>query len=172
MNYDATLNEPHCWQQLELATMNLEILMKDAYERRALLLHLGDVLEALSCLSRSGQRYATLGDAIAREDSLSGFTWLGYLDAGMSPRQVTERATAAFFLWPKTLLDEELNRSLLASTVQHDLFTGNAKGWEDYVTERRKDVAWFAEGLQTLPSGSKLESRFSRWPWPEEPHAS
>jgi hypothetical protein len=152
--------------------MNLEILMKDAYERRALLLHLGDVLEALSCLSRSGQRYATLGDAIARDDSLSGFTWLCYLDAGMSPRQVAERASAAFFLWPKTLLDEELNRSLLASTVQHDLFAGNAEGWEDYVTERRKDVAWFAEGLQMLPSGSTPESRFSRWPWPEESSAS
>jgi len=146
--------------------------MKDAYERRALLLHLGDVLEALSCLSRSGQRYATLGDAIAREDSLGGFTWLAYLDAGMSPQQVTERATAAFFLWPKTLLDEELNRSLLASTVQHDLFTGNAEGWEGYVAERRKDVGWFAEGLQTPLPGTKPESRFSRWPWPEESSAS
>jgi hypothetical protein len=146
--------------------------MKDAYERRALLLHLGDVLEALSCLSRSGQRYATLGDAIAREDSLSGFTWLGYLDAGMSPQQVTERATAAFFLWPKTLLDEELNRSLLASTVQHDLFGGNAQGWERYIQERRKDVAWFAEGLQIPSDDTKPESRFSRWPWPAETGAS
>ena len=101
--------------------------MKDAYERRALLLHLGDVLEALSCLSRGGQRYATLGDAIAREDSLATFTWLGYLDAAMTPQQVNERATAAFFLWPKTLLDEDLNRSLLASTVQHDLFAGQRR---------------------------------------------
>jgi len=142
--------------------------MKDAYERRALLLHLGDVLEALSCLSRSGQRYATLGDAIAREDSLSSFTWLGYIDARMSPQQVTERASAAFFLWPKTLLDEELNRSLLASMVQHDLFGGNAEGWERYVKERRKDVAWFAEGLQIPPDDTKPESRFSRWPWPAE----
>ncbi|HMC46326.1 MAG TPA: hypothetical protein VKJ77_13470 [Caballeronia sp.] len=142
--------------------------MKDAYERRALLLHLGDVLEALSCLSRSGQRYATLGDAIAREDSLTSFTWLGYLDAAMTPQQVNERATAAFFLWPKTLLDEDLNRSLLASTVQHDLFAGNAKGWERYVAEHRKDVAWFAEGLQVRSDETKPESRFSRWPYPTE----
>jgi hypothetical protein len=146
--------------------------MKDAYERRALLLHLGDVLEALSCLSRTGQRYATLGDAIAREDSLNSFTWLGYLDTRMSPQQVTERATAAFFLWPKTLLDEELNRSLLASTVLHDLFGGNAQGWEHYVKERRKDVAWFAEGLQTQPDDTRPESRFSRWPWPAANGAS
>jgi hypothetical protein len=149
-------------------------LMKDAYERRALLLHLGDVLEALSCLSRSGQRYATLGDAIAREDSLATFTWLGYLDAAMTPQQVSERATAAFFLWPKTLLDEDLNRSLLASTVQHDLFAGNVNGWERYVTERRTDVAWFAEGLPA-PSAEeegKPESRFSRWPYPAETGAT
>jgi hypothetical protein len=146
--------------------------MKDAYERRALLLHLGDVLEALSCLSRSGQRYATLGEAIAREDSLSGFTWLGYIDAGMSPQHVTERATAAFFLWPKTLLDEELNRSLLASVVQHDLFGANALGWERYIKELRKDVPWFAEGLQISTDDTKLESRFSRWPWAAETGAS
>src|SRR5471030_1590629 len=111
--------------------------MKDAYARRALLLHLGDVLEALSFLSRGGQRYATLGHAIAREDWLATVTWLGYLDAAMTPQQVSERATAAFFLWPKTLLDEDLNRLLLASTVQHDLFAGNANGWEGYGKERR-----------------------------------
>ncbi len=148
--------------------MNLEILMKDAYERRALLLHLGDVLEALSCLSRSDRRHATLGDAIAREDSLASFTWLGYLDAALTPQQVNERATAAFFLWPKTLLDEDLNRSLLASTVQHDLFAGNARGWGRYVKERRTDVAWFAEGLQAPSDEARPESRFSRWPWPAE----
>lgn len=144
--------------------------MKDAYERRALLLHLGDVLEALSCLSRAGQRYATLGDAIAREDSLATFTWLGCLDAAMTPQQVSDRAAAAFFLWPKTLLDEDLNRSLLASTVQHDLFAGNPSGWARYVKERRNDVAWFAEGLPS-PSNekeAKSESRFSRWPYPAE----
>jgi len=146
--------------------------MKDAYERRALLLHLGDVLEALSCLSRSGQRYTTLGDAIASEDSLTSFTWLGYLDAAMTPQRVNERATAAFFLWPKTLLDEDLNRSLLASTVQHDLFAGNAKGWERYVAERRNDVAWFAEGLPVPSLEAKPESRFSRWPYPAESGAS
>jgi len=148
--------------------------MKDAYERRALLLHLGDVLEALSCFSRGGQRYTTLGDAIAREDSLATFTWLGYLDAAMTPQQVSERATAAFFLWPKTLLDEDLNRLLLASTVQHDLFAGNANGWERYVKERRTDVAWFGEGLPA-PSNEgegKPESRFSRWPYPAETGAT
>jgi hypothetical protein len=160
--------------------MNLEILMNDAYERRALLLHLGDVLEALFCLSRSGQRYTTLGEALTREDSLTGFTVLGYLDAGMSPQQVTERATAAFFLWPKSLLDEELNQSLLASTVQHDLFAGNPEGWEAYVKERRKEVAWFGKGLQEPPASGEPgaeppaveDPRYSRWPWSEKTKAS
>jgi hypothetical protein len=148
--------------------------MNDAYERRALLLHLGDVLEALSCLSscvsRGAQRYATLGDALAGEDSLVSFSTLSFLDSELSPQQVIERATAAFFIWPKSLLDEELNRSLLASTVQHDLFAGNLRGWSAYIDERRKDVPWFAEGLQDPPADGEpqhaSQSRFSRWPYP------
>ncbi|EUC20660.1 hypothetical protein PMI06_009922, partial [Burkholderia sp. BT03] len=35
------------------------------------------------------------------------------------------RVASAFFLWPKELLESELNRNALASTVQHDLFDGN-----------------------------------------------
>jgi hypothetical protein len=145
--------------------------MKDAYERRALLLHLGDVLEALSCLSRTSTRHATLEKALAAEDSLASFTWLGHIDSAMSPQAVTERAANAFFLWPKSLLDEKLNRPLLASLVQHDLFAGNAEGWASYVEERRKDVAWFGEGLQE-PSAEKLDTTgttgLTRWPWPEK----
>ena len=145
--------------------------MKDAYERRALLLHLGDVLEAISCLSRSGSQYATLGEALAAEDSLVSFTWLGFIDANTAPRQVAEQAAAAFFLWPKSLLDETLNRPLLASTVQHDLFAGNPGGWEAYVAERKKDVSWFAEGVQGPAAeepDASITSGLSRWPWPEK----
>jgi hypothetical protein len=144
-----------------------ETLMKDAYERRALLLHLGDVLEALSCLSRSGTQYATLGEAGAAEDSLVSFTWLGFIDSAMSPQEVSGRALSAFYLWPKSLLDEQLNRPLFASTVQHDLFAGNPQGWAAYVAERQKDVAWFGKGLEE-PSAEKPEPsatpRLSRWP--------
>ncbi|OTP77395.1 hypothetical protein [Caballeronia sordidicola] len=146
----------------------------DAYERRALLLHLGDVLEALSCLSRSGAPHATLGEALVAEDSLVSFTWLGFIDSAMSPRTVSDRAASAFFLWPKSLLDENLNRPLLASTVQHDLFAGNPQGWSRYVAERRKDVAWFAEGLKAPPAEGEPEpeaseaSGLTRWPWPEK----
>lgn len=140
--------------------------MNDAYERRALLLHLGDVLETLSCLSRTRDRYKTLGEALLREDFLSEFTLLKQVGANVSPQRIIERATSAFFLWPKTLLDEELNRSLLASTVKHDLFASNAQGWNAYVEERRRDVAWFGEGLDN----ERLEpaAGFTRWPWPDD----
>lgn len=145
--------------------------MKDAYERRALLLHLGDVLEGISCLSRSGSQYSTLGEALAAEDSLVSFTWLGFIDANIAPRQLAGQAAAAFFLWPKSLLDEKLNRPLFASTVQHDLFAGNPSGWERYVAERKKDVAWFAEGVQG-PSAEEPDTArttgLTRWPWPEK----
>ncbi|WP_438392226.1 hypothetical protein [Caballeronia sp. DA-9] len=152
--------------------------MKDAYERRALLLHLGDVLEAMFCLSRSGARYATLGHALAAEDSLAGFTWLGFINTDTSPQEFAERAAAAFFLWPKSLLDEELNRPLFASTVRHDLFAGNPQGWAAYLAERRKDVAWFGEGVEEAPATTEADPEIpniqtsspglSRWPWPEK----
>jgi hypothetical protein len=36
------------------------------------------------------------------------------------------------------LLETELNRNALASTVQHDLFDGNPSGWKAYVAHRQK----------------------------------
>lgn len=154
--------------------------MNDAYERRALLLHMGDVMESLYCLSRADKRSKTLGEALQKEDSLAGFSWLGFLDPALSPESAISRATGAFFLWPKSLLDETLNRELLASTVQHDLFAGNRDGWTRYVAERREEVAWFGEGLDAPPDGEGAEDEggafdaaapkeaLTRWPWPDE----
>lgn len=96
--------------------------MDDPYERRALLLHLGDALEALFCLSRCADAHPTIGAALSNEDSLASFSLLGFVDAQMPPRRFIERTASAFFVWPKMLLDESLNRPLLAETVRHDLF--------------------------------------------------
>ncbi|MGA7817153.1 hypothetical protein, partial [Caballeronia sp.] len=106
------------------------------------------------------------GEALLREDFLSEFTLLKQVGANASPQRIIERATAAFFLWPKTLLDEELNRPLLASMVKHDLFASNPEGWNAYVKERRRDVAWFGEGIEH----ERLEpaAGFTRWPWPDD----
>jgi hypothetical protein len=169
-----------------------EAAMDDPYERRALLLHLGDVLEAIYCLMKCADSRASIGEALEQDDSLVSFSILGHADASMHPAEFIRRATGAFFVWPKSLLDETLNRQLLAHTVQHDLFAGNAAGWEAYVSERRKEVPWFGADLPQVPeqeadaapeaapseADAPLEeaqpdpqpsdaapSRYSTWPW-------
>lgn len=101
--------------------------MENGMERRALLLHLGDVLESIACVSRVKARYGTLSEAIAEEDSLADFTILRGLGE-LAPDEYVKLAARAYFLWPKLLLDEELNRALLANLVQNDLFAGNQAG--------------------------------------------
>jgi hypothetical protein len=167
-----------------------EAAMDDPYERRALLLHLGDVLEAIFCLTKCADSRATIGEALAKDDALVSFNILNQVDTGMHPQDFIKRATGAFFVWPKALLDETLNRQLLAHTIQHDLFAGDAKGWEAYVSERRQEVPWFGENLPKVPKEeieappSEVEappgdadappdskdqpSRYSTWPWRPE----
>jgi hypothetical protein len=53
----------------------------------------------------------------------------------MTVVQFGARVASAFFLWPKELLETELNRNALVSTVQHDLFDGNPDGWKALPTE-------------------------------------
>jgi hypothetical protein len=153
--------------------------VKEPYERRALLLHLGDVLETVFCLSQCADDYASIGAAVRGNDALTGFTLLGFVDENMSPREFIRRATGAFFVWPKALLDAELNRPMLASTVKHDLFDNNSRGWDAYVDERRREVKWFGDALaeaakKAAPSHvsvsdeAKKSTRYSTWPWPDK----
>ncbi|SAK58177.1 hypothetical protein AWB80_02380 [Caballeronia pedi] len=159
---------------------------QDPYERRALLLHLGDVLESVFCLSQCADEFASIGEAVKGNDALAAFTLLGFIDEKMTPRDFIRRASGAFFVWPKALLDETLNRPMLANTVKHDLFADNAKGWDAYAEERRKGVPWFGEELPEVvesaapahatatasvpPKKSRTKaSRYSTWPWPDKP---
>jgi hypothetical protein len=154
--------------------------VRDPYERRALLLHLGDVMETVFCLSQCADEYATIEAALRGNDALAGFTLLGFVDGAMPPRDFVRRAAGAFFVWPKGLLDAELNRAMLANTVRHDLFADNARGWDAYVAERRQDVAWFgadlpADAVSAAPAHVTDEAqdaaagtRYSTWPWPNK----
>jgi hypothetical protein len=122
--------------------------MDDGIERRALLLHLGDVLEACACVMKCAPRFNTVGEAVAQEESLMSFAILRMVDPEMTPYEFAKRAASAFFLWPKALLEEGLNHPLLANLVQHDLFIGHQSGWDSYVSELRQHVSWFGEGLE------------------------
>ena len=39
--------------------------------------------------------------------------------------------------------------------VQHDLFEGNPNGWNAYVAELQKKVAWFGEGKSKSDTGKE-----------------
>jgi hypothetical protein len=125
--------------------------MDDGFERRALLLHLGDVLESTACVMKCADRFNTVGEAVGQEESLMSFSILRMVDAEMTPYEFVRRAASAFFLWPKALLEDEINHLLLANLVQHDLFSGHQSGWDSYVAERRRAVPWFGEGLDVVP---------------------
>ncbi|VXC84464.1 conserved hypothetical protein [Burkholderia sp. 8Y] len=120
---------------------------QDAVERRALLLHLGDVVESIGCVLKCADRHKTIGEAAASDDSLAGFPLLNLIAPDLTPHDFAARAATAYFLWTKELLEATLNRKLLAYTAQHDLFAGNQAGWDAYVEMMRVEVPWFGEGL-------------------------
>jgi hypothetical protein len=124
--------------------------MDDRHDRRELLLHLGDMLEALSCLARTGWPDALVVQLAKEQDLLQDFEFLRALARKMTVGEFSARVASAFFLWPKELLDTELNRNALASTVQHDLFDGNPDGWKAYVAHIQKKVKWFGTGLPEM----------------------
>jgi hypothetical protein len=99
--------------------------------------------------------------------TLASFAFLRQVDAKMTTHDFAKRAASAFFLWPKELLDEELNRRVLAHVVQHDLFAGHQSGWDDYVGDLRAGVPWFGEDLGPVPEPD-LNSARTAWPAPAE----
>ena len=136
----------------------------DATERRALLLHFGDVVESIGCVLKCSDRHQTIGEAAATEDSLAGFPLLGFVAPQLMPRDFAARAASAYFLWTKELLEVPLNRKLLAHTVQHDLFAGNQAGWDAYVEMMRGEVPWFGEELGPVSEASVEPERTAIWP--------
>ena len=121
--------------------------MRDAYERRALLLHLGDVLDAVNRLMLCGADTQTVRKAMDANNSLQGLALLMHVSPSMTVRDFVGRAAAAFLSWPRELLELELDREQLARTVQQALFAGNAQGWQAYVATLRDSVAWFGTGV-------------------------
>jgi hypothetical protein len=130
----------------------MEDVMKDAFERRALLLHLGAVLDALDkLLARSGDGTATLRDVLSAHRSLSKLPLLRHVSGEMTAREFAQQASAAFAVWPAALLEAKLNREYLASVVRDGLFATHHEGWRAYVAGLKHDVPWFGDGLPMSP---------------------
>ncbi|WP_244851562.1 hypothetical protein [Caballeronia sp. SL2Y3] len=137
---------------------------QDAMERRALLLHLGDVVEAIGCVLKLSGRHKTIGEAAASEDSLADLPLLRFVAPELTPHDFAARAATAYFLWTKALLEATLNRKLLAHTVQHDLFAGDQPGWDAYVEMMKLQVPWFGDDLGPVSEAQAEPARTEIWP--------
>jgi hypothetical protein len=114
------------------------------------------MLEVLSCLAKTGRPDAPVAQLAKEQDSLQDFSFLRMV-APMTVAEFGARVASAFFLWPKELLEPDLNRKVLASTVQHDLFDGNPDGWNAYIAHVQKKVKWFGTGLPRMKRDASTE---------------
>ncbi|WP_233859610.1 hypothetical protein [Paraburkholderia sp. HD33-4] len=117
--------------------------MEDALERRALLLHLGRVMQLIVRLDEMAPGAPTIGELVARNPILDGEPLLAQLRPDMPVDAFRAQALHAFCLWPQWLLDDPLDRDALAASVRASLFDDNPRGWRAYVIGLRRDVAWF-----------------------------
>ncbi|WP_408434386.1 hypothetical protein [Paraburkholderia caffeinilytica] len=108
------------------------------------------MLDALNCLARTSRPTASVAHLVQEDNSLRHFKFLRALTPTMTVDEFARRVASAFVLWPKALLEAELNQDVLASSVQRNLFDGNAEGWQVYVTHVQKTVAWFGTGLPEM----------------------
>lgn len=131
--------------------------MKDAFERRALLLHLGSVLHATSQIAQrkpgavSASHWRTAGGLV---DTLP---WLAHLSPRITGPEFVTRALQAFRTWPEALLALPLDHAKLAEPVREHLFAGNPRGWQAYVAMLRTEVPWFGEDIGAETSMEKFD---------------
>ncbi|MFM0669817.1 hypothetical protein [Paraburkholderia sediminicola] len=119
--------------------------MTDAFERRALLIHLGDVLEVMNALLRRGKDHTTVRELAAESEFLAGQPLLMHISPRTTSREFVAQAVRAFSKWPQALLDADLDGERLATSVQRNLFADNPDGWLAYVAAMQAEVPWFGK---------------------------
>lgn len=127
--------------------MSGHTVMDDRFDRRELLLHLGDVLDVLSCLARTSEPDASVAHLMQQHASLRDFEFLRALAPKMTVAEFSTRVASSFSQWPRQLLEAALNRDALASSVQQNLFDGDPDGWNAYISYVQQKVKWFGTGL-------------------------
>lgn len=131
--------------------------MDDSHERRALLLHLGSVLQTTSLLLEHERPEETLGELIDAQPLLADVPLLEHGYERMTVREFAAAALRGFCLWPQLLLEAPLDHAALADPVREHLFAGNQHGWSAYAASLQTEVAWFGKSLSaiagSLPDG-------------------
>ena len=126
--------------------------MEDAFERRALLLHLGRTLQLLARILQTRPTVETVGDLISLNPILENEVLLGHVSRSMSLQEFIARAQQAFCGWPQALLEEKLDHDAFAASVRERLFAQNPRGWHAYATALRSEVAWFGREPAPAPA--------------------
>jgi hypothetical protein len=127
------------------AKTDKEATMEDAYERRALLVHLGEVLQTLCRIVQYESGDATVGDLLADYEILSDVPLVEHVSDLMPIREFETAVMRAFCLWPQQLLETPLDHEALASPVRRNLFADNPHGWDAYAATLRSSVPWFGK---------------------------
>ena len=143
--------------------------MKDAFERRALLLHLGDALQTLSTALAADAKHHTVHHLLNAHPELAGHAWLAAVSPKMKAAEFANRASASFAEWPALLLEEQVDYTRLALTVRDHLFSDDRTGWRTYVDAMKREVEWFGDALpfaeepvqaaETVPSSDETDTR-------------
>ncbi|SEI90599.1 hypothetical protein [Paraburkholderia diazotrophica] len=134
--------------------------MKDAFERRALLLHLGDALHAIDAALAVGATRHTVRDLLDAHANLATHAWLAAVSPETKAADFAKQASASFAAWPAQLLEEQVDYAQLALAVRDNLFADNASGWRTYVDAMKREVEWFGDALpeRAEPAAQTFES--------------
>ncbi len=116
--------------------------MEEAYARRALLLHLGSVLQILSRLEGAPDNQS-IEALLAANGMLADVPLVEYVVQDMTVREFSARALRAFCLWPHLLREDPLDCAALALPVRKHLFAGNDAGWKAYAATLREVAPGF-----------------------------
>jgi hypothetical protein len=141
--------------------------MEDAFERRALLLHLGRTLQLLAHILETRQTAATVGELIALNPILEDEILLAHVSPSLSVEDFVARALQAFCCWPRELLAEELDHDAFTISIREGLFGLNLRGWHAYAAGLRDEVAWF--GLEQAGQRRNRHRRRNRVIAPDRP---
>jgi hypothetical protein len=151
----------------------------DRFDRRELLLHLGDVLEAASAVAKTDRPDVSVSLLALNDSSLQAFPFLHHVAARVLASDFPGHVTNAYKHWPRALLEARLDGEALALPVRRELFDDGGAGWDAYVSHIRQKVAWFGtelpdaatantkttESVAQAPLDERSPLEKTGWPW-------